>query len=151
MNFEGIGTTQDYQLSLKYTWLCSLNGNKKCINKIDRVLNKLNEDTIIIVKSEIDEMLEKQYIDGSDEYAAFKLAYWYEKSSPEIDLEKSLNNPNYLRIRGRTYLEDKSLKKDLIGTADIRNLTSGLAVIYKTKDGFLGVADTRRDGTVMGN
>ena len=69
----------------------------------------------------------------------------------KIDLEKSLNNPNYLRIRGRTYLEDKNLKKDLIGSADIRNLTSGLAVIYKTKDGYLGVADTRRDGTVMGN
>ena len=62
---------------------------QKCINKIDKVLNKLNEDTIIIVKSEIEEMLEKQYIDGSDEYAAFKLAYWYEKFSPEIDLEKS--------------------------------------------------------------
>ena len=69
----------------------------------------------------------------------------------KIDLEKSLNNPNYLRIRGRTYLEDRSLKKDLIGSADIRNLTSGLAVIYKIKDGYLGVADTRRDGTVMGN
>ena len=43
----------------------------------------------VIVKSEIEGMLEKQYIDGSDEYAAFKLAYWYEKFSPEIDLEKS--------------------------------------------------------------
>ena len=69
----------------------------------------------------------------------------------KIDLEKSLNNPNYLRIKGRTFLEDKSLKKNLIGSADIRNLTSGLAVIYKTKDGYLGVADKRRDGTVMGN
>ena len=89
MYFEGIGTTQDYQLSLKYTWLCSLNGNKKCINKIDKVLNKLNEDTIITVKTEIEGLLEKQYIDDSDKYAAFKLAYWYEKFSPEIDLEKS--------------------------------------------------------------
>jgi len=69
----------------------------------------------------------------------------------KIDLEKSLNNPNYLRIKGKTFLEDESLKKDLIGNANIRNLTSGLAVIYKTKDGYLGVADTRRDGTVMGN
>ena len=69
----------------------------------------------------------------------------------KIDLEKSLNNPNYLRIKGRTFLEDKSLKKNLTGIADIRNLTSGLAVIYKTKDGYLGVADKRRDGTVMGN
>ena len=69
----------------------------------------------------------------------------------KIDLEKSLNNPNYLRIKGRTFLEDRSLKKNLTGIADIRNLTSGLAVIYKTKDGYLGVADKRRDGTVMGN
>ena len=89
MYFEGIGTTQDYQLSLKYTWLCSLNGNKKCIKKIDRVLDKLDEETITIVKSEIEAMLEKKYVDNSDEYAAFKLAYWYEKFSPEIDLEKS--------------------------------------------------------------
>jgi gamma-glutamyltranspeptidase/glutathione hydrolase len=69
----------------------------------------------------------------------------------KIDVEKSLNNPNYLRIKGRTFLEDKSLRKNLIGIANIRNLTSGLAVIYKTNDGYLGVADTRRDGTVMGN
>ena len=61
MYFEGIGTTQDYQLALKYTWLCSLNGNKKCISKIDRVLDKLNEDTITMVKSEIESMLEKIY------------------------------------------------------------------------------------------
>ena len=69
----------------------------------------------------------------------------------KIDLEESLKNPNYIRIKGRTFLEDKSLEENLIGDADIRNLTSGLAVIYKTKDGYLGVADTRRDGTVMGN
>ena len=30
-----------------------------------------------------------KYVDSIDEYAAFKLAYWYEKFSPEIDLEKS--------------------------------------------------------------
>ena len=89
MYFEGIGTTQDYQLSLKYTWLCSLNGNKKCINKIERVLEKLNDDAITFVKTEIEGMLEKKYIDSTDEYAAFKLAYWHEKFSPEIDLEKS--------------------------------------------------------------
>ena len=34
MYFEGIGTTQDYQLSLKYTWLCSLNGNKNVLIKL---------------------------------------------------------------------------------------------------------------------
>ena len=35
MFFEGIGTTQDYVESLKYSWLCSLNGNKKCLPEID--------------------------------------------------------------------------------------------------------------------
>ena len=89
MYFEGIGTTQDYQLSLKYTWLCSLNGNKKCINKVDRVLKKVSEDIITKIKSEIEEMLEKEYIDNLDEFAAFKLAYWHENFSPEINLEKS--------------------------------------------------------------
>ena len=28
MYFEGIGTVQNYEQSLKYTWLCALNGNK---------------------------------------------------------------------------------------------------------------------------
>ena len=33
MYSEGIGTVQDYNSALKYTWLCSLNGNNKCIKK----------------------------------------------------------------------------------------------------------------------
>ena len=36
MYFEGIGTTQNFHKSLEYTWLCSLNGNKKCINKLKK-------------------------------------------------------------------------------------------------------------------
>ena len=36
MYFEGIGTTQNYHKSLEYTWLCSLNGNKKCIKKLKK-------------------------------------------------------------------------------------------------------------------
>ena len=32
----------------------------------------------------------------------------------------------------------------------IRKLTSGLAVIKKTEEGFIGVADSRRDGSVRG-
>ena len=32
MYYEGVGTIQNYKLSLKYCWLCALNGNKKCIN-----------------------------------------------------------------------------------------------------------------------
>ena len=44
MYFEGIGTTQDYSKSLKYTWLCSLNGNEKCLKKINSLKEKLEED-----------------------------------------------------------------------------------------------------------
>ena len=33
MYYEGIGTTQDFISSLKYSWLCTLNGNKKCLKK----------------------------------------------------------------------------------------------------------------------
>ncbi len=120
MYFEGIGTTQDYELSLRYTWLCSLNGNKKCINKIDRVLDKLTDDTVINVKSEIENMLEKKYIENSDEYAAFKLAYWYEKFSPEIDLEKSylwysvaVSSGNYKAMKFRDRVGE-SLENDII-------------------------------------
>ena len=40
MYFEGIGTTQNFYKSLEYTWLCSLNGNKKCIKKIKKCKKK---------------------------------------------------------------------------------------------------------------
>ena len=120
MYFEGIGTTQNYQLSLKYTWLCSLNGNKKCINKIDRVLDKVDEDTVTNVKTEIEEMLEKKYIESSDKYAAFKLAYWYEKFSPEIDLEKSylwysvaVSSGNYKAMKFRDRVGE-SLENEIV-------------------------------------
>ncbi len=89
MYFEGIGTTQDFKLSLKYTWLCSLNGNKKCLSKIDKVLKKLSDESILEVKNDIEKMLEEKYVDNQDPHAAFKLAYWFENFSPEIDLEKS--------------------------------------------------------------
>ncbi len=89
MYFEGIGTIQDFKLSLKYTWLCSLNGNKKCIKKIDKVKDKLIDEDINDVAKKIETMLESKYVDSTDSNAAFKLAYWYEKFSPEIDLEKS--------------------------------------------------------------
>ena len=89
MYFEGIGTTQDFKLSLKYTWLCSLNGNKKCLRKVDKVIEKLVEDDVNQMAEVIETMLEKHYVEDTDQYAAFKLAYWFEKISPEIDLEKS--------------------------------------------------------------
>ena len=89
MYFEGIGTTQDYSKSLKYTWLCSLNGNKKCLNKIKSIEEKLEEEEFIKISRTIPEILENGYVNDNNAISAFQLGYWYEKISPEIDFEKS--------------------------------------------------------------
>ena len=89
MYFEGIGTTQDYSKSLKYTWLCSLNGNKKCLNKIKSIEEKLEEEEFIKISRTIPEILEDGYVNDNNAISAFQLGYWYEKISPEIDFEKS--------------------------------------------------------------
>ena len=59
MYFQGIGTTQNYNKSLKYTWLCSLNGNKKCIKKLDKIKKKLDEKEVLIISEEIPILLEE--------------------------------------------------------------------------------------------
>ena len=89
MYFEGIGTTQDYSKSLRYTWLCSLNGNKKCLNKIKSIKDKLENDEFLKISTTIPEILENGYVNDNDPISAFQLGYWYEKISPEIDFEKS--------------------------------------------------------------
>ena len=89
MYFEGIGTTQNYSNSLKYTWLCSLNGNKKCLGKIKSIKDKLEEDEFLKISTTIPEILEKGYVNDNNPISAFQLGYWYEKISPEIDFEKS--------------------------------------------------------------
>ena len=89
MYLEGIGTTQDYSKSLKYTWLCSLNGNKKCLNKIKSIKDKLENDEFLKISTTIPEILEDGYVNDNDPISAFQLGYWYEKISPEIDFEKS--------------------------------------------------------------
>ena len=89
MYFEGIGTTQDYSNSLKYTWLCSLNGNKKCLNKITSLKDKLEEEEFLRISETIPEILENGFVNDNNPILAFQLGYWYEKISPEIDFEKS--------------------------------------------------------------
>ena len=89
MYFEGIGTTQDYSKSLKYTWLCSLNGNKKCLKKINSLKDKLEEEEFLKISTTIPEILENGYVNDNNPISAFQLGYWYEKISPEIDFEKS--------------------------------------------------------------
>ena len=89
MYFEGIGTTQDYSKSLRYTWLCSLNGNKKCLNKIESIKDKLEEEEFLKISKTIPKILENGYVNDNNPILAFQLGYWYEKISPEIDFEKS--------------------------------------------------------------
>ena len=89
MFYEGIGTTQDFSKSLEYTWLCSLNGNKRCLKKIDSIEEKLDKDEFIKISQRIPEILENDFVNLNDKISAFKLGYWYEKISPEIDFEKS--------------------------------------------------------------
>ncbi len=89
MYLEGIGTTQNYYKSLEYTWLCSLNGNKKCIKKLKKVKEKLAEEEVIEISKLIPTKLESNFLNNDDIISAFKLGYWFEKFSPEIDFEKS--------------------------------------------------------------
>ncbi len=67
-----------------------------------------------------------------------------------IDTKTSINNPNFLRIKGNSYIESEELNKLIDNNGLVRNLTSGLAVIKKEKDIFIGIADRRRDGSVIG-
>ncbi len=89
MFYEGIGTTQDFSQSLKYTWLCSLNGNKRCLRKVKSIEEKLDKDEFVKISQDIPKILENEFVIKNDEFSAFKLGYWYEKISPEIDFEKS--------------------------------------------------------------
>lgn len=89
MYFDGIGTVQNYNLSLKYTWLCSLNGNKRCLKKIKSLEDKVDPEEFLKISKEIPQILENNYVEKNNPISAFKLGYWYEKISPEIDFEKS--------------------------------------------------------------
>ncbi len=89
MYFEGIGTTQNFNKSLKYSWLCALNGNDKCIKKIKKIKDKLSEDEVIAISKDIPKRLEDNFLIRNDLISAFKLGYWFENFSPEIDFEKS--------------------------------------------------------------
>tara|TARA_Y100000991_G_scaffold195369_1_gene164618 strand:- start:105 stop:743 length:639 start_codon:yes stop_codon:yes gene_type:complete len=89
MYFEGIGTTQNFNKSLRYSWLCALNGNDKCIKKLKKIKNKLTEEEVIAISKDIPKTLEDSFLINNDIVSAFKLGYWFENFSPEIDFEKS--------------------------------------------------------------
>ena len=81
MYFEGIGTTQIFHKSLEYKWLCSLNVNKKCINKLKKVKDKLTEEEVIQISKIIPEKLDNDFLNNNNKISAFKLGYWFEKFS----------------------------------------------------------------------
>ena len=89
MYYEGVGTIQNFKLSLKYCWLCVLNGNKKCLKKVDRIKSKLSENAIEEIANQIPSILEKNFIEFNNSKSAFKLGFWFENFSPEIDYEQS--------------------------------------------------------------
>ena len=66
------------------------------------------------------------------------------------DLEKSFKKPNFIRIKGNTYLEKEEQKKNYPIKEKLEKLTSGLASIKVDKKSQ-GIADHRRDGSVRGN
>ena len=89
MYFEGVGTIQNYRLSLKYCWLCILNGNKKCLKKVKEIKKKLTDKTIESVALEIPEILENNFVKYNEPKFAFKLGFWHENISPTSDYEQS--------------------------------------------------------------
>ena len=89
MYYEGVGTIQNYKLSLKYCWLCILNGNKRCLKKVDKIKSKLSENVVEEIANQIPEILEKNFIEFNNFKSAFKLGFWFENFSPEIDYEQS--------------------------------------------------------------
>jgi len=89
MYYEGVGTIQNFKLSLKYCWLCVLNGNKRCLKKVDQIKSKLSENAIEEIANQIPPILEKNFIEFNNSKSAFKLGFWFENFSPEIDYEQS--------------------------------------------------------------
>ncbi|MAZ07608.1 MAG: hypothetical protein CMM99_04010 [Rickettsiales bacterium] len=69
----------------------------------------------------------------------------------EKDIDQSIKSPNYIAINGKIFLENEKLNLKLKKKGKVRKLTSGLAIIQKKNDYYLGVADNRRDGSVRGD
>ena len=67
------------------------------------------------------------------------------------NIEKAINEPNYIKIKDKIFVETDSLKRLIKQNSYKRNLTSGLAIIKKKNGLFEAAADSRRDGTVRGN
>tara|TARA_Y100001933_G_scaffold231469_1_gene249315 strand:- start:12 stop:1361 length:1350 start_codon:yes stop_codon:yes gene_type:complete len=68
----------------------------------------------------------------------------------DYKIKEIVERPNFLKINGRNFFEKKILNDISSETGKIRNLTSGLAIIKKKNESYVGVADSRRDGSVRG-
>ena len=85
----GIGTTQDFSEALKWSWLCSLGGEKKCFENLESLKSEVDEKTLEKISKNVEELLEKELYKSQDIQYALKLGFWFEKFSPNIDFEKS--------------------------------------------------------------
>ena len=54
-------------------------------------------------------------------------------------------------MNGKIFLENEKLNLKLKKKGIVRKLTSGLAIIQKKNDYYIGFADNRRDGSVRGD
>ena len=59
------------------------------MKKIKSLKKKVDPEEFVKISKEIPEILEKNYVKKNNPISAFKIGYWYEKISPEIDFEKS--------------------------------------------------------------
>ena len=68
----------------------------------------------------------------------------------DYKIKDIVEKPNFIKINGKNFFERKILNEISSETGKIRNLTSGLAIIKKKNGFYIGVADSRRDGSVKG-
>ncbi len=66
------------------------------------------------------------------------------------DLQNSIESPNFLKINDKLFFENEELNKVSTYMGKVRKLTSGIAAIKREGGYLLGVADSRRDGSVRG-
>ena len=82
------------------------------------------------------------------------ISYIFRVLSDELysnsNIEEIVEDPNFIRINGKTFFESSHLNKISTNKGKIRNLTSGIAIIKKKSGSLIGIADSRRDGTVRG-
>ena len=55
----GVGTTQNFVEALKWCWLCALGGEKKCFKKIEKLLTKIDDESLVKISKEVEVFLEK--------------------------------------------------------------------------------------------